>query len=86
MAFGNQIAMEETLELSLGRIFGVAPSLAVSQSRGKKESSKGVTTSTYLIQRATETYKRAQEALRLGDWARYGEETKQLGEILQQLN
>ena len=86
VAFGNQIAMEETLELSLGRIFGVAPSLAVSQSRGKKESSKGVTTSTYLIQRATETYRRAQEALRLGDWARYGEETKQLGEILQQLN
>ena len=86
VAFGNQIAMEETLELSLGRIFGVGPSLAASQSKGKKESSEGVTTNTYLIQRATETYKRAQEALRLGDWARYGEETKRLGEILQQLN
>ena len=85
VAFGNQIAMEETLELSLGRIFGVAPTLAFSQSTEKKESGKEVTTSTYLIQRATETYKRAQEAVRLGDWARYGEETKRLGEILQQL-
>ena len=58
----------------------------ITKSKGKIESREGVTTTTYLIQRATETYKRAQEALRLGDWARYGEETKRLGEILQQLN
>ena len=35
-----------------------------------------------LAQQAQETYQRALDAQRAGDWARYGEEIRRLGEIL----
>jgi uncharacterized membrane protein (UPF0182 family) len=35
---------------------------------------------------AQQHYERAMQAQREGDWARYGEEIKQLGELLKQMN
>jgi uncharacterized membrane protein (UPF0182 family) len=34
---------------------------------------------------ARDTYRRALEAQRAGDWARYGEEIKRLGELLERM-
>jgi uncharacterized membrane protein (UPF0182 family) len=81
VAFGNQIAMEETLEQSLQRIFGgraardKAPSSA-SEPAGKEKS---------LARQASERFARAQEHLRQGNWAGFGEELKRLESLLKEL-
>ena len=85
VAFGNSIAMEETLELALVRIFGgaVLPSeskIPAQLSQKKEESSINA-----LVQKANDYYQRAQSALRQGDWSRYGEEIKRLGDVLKEL-
>ncbi|MBI2623456.1 MAG: UPF0182 family protein [Candidatus Liptonbacteria bacterium] len=84
VAYENKIAMAETLEEGLMRIFGGAagarpqgittarPQAAPSQSfQGR-------------IQRAAAAYEEALRAQRDGDWARYGEAIKRLGNILKQ--
>jgi uncharacterized protein len=90
VAFGNQIAMEPTLEQSIQRIFGarirgeegVQPRGAEG---GKPEASVAATTLAPLAQRAWEAWQKGQEALRRGDWAAYGQAQKQVEENLRQL-
>ena len=82
VAYGNQIAMEETLDLSLARIFGSPATAPAAAANGRPRAQE---TEQSLIRDATETYNRAQSALKQGDWARYGEETRRLGDILQRL-
>jgi uncharacterized membrane protein (UPF0182 family) len=85
VAYGNQIAMEPTLEQSLARIFGgraapTAPAAVTApDGRAAGRPDRG------LPQRAWEIWTRAQEALRRGDWATYGAEQKRLEEILRAL-
>jgi uncharacterized membrane protein (UPF0182 family) len=84
VAYGNQIAMEPTLEQSLARIFGgrgpvaAAPAAAASPAGPAPGVSAGA-------QQAWEIWTRAQEALRRGDWAGYGAEQKRLEEALKAL-
>ena len=90
VAFGNQIAMEPTLEQSIQRIFGarIRGEEGV-QPRGadgsKPEPSVASTTLGPLAQRAWEAWQKGQEALRRGDWAAYGQAQKQVEENLRQL-
>jgi uncharacterized membrane protein (UPF0182 family) len=88
VAYGNQIAMEPTLEQSLARIFGgptpppaVAP--GVTPAPGAARPAPAALGAG--AQRALEIYNRAQEALRRGDWAQYGAEQKRLEEALRAL-
>jgi len=87
VAYGNQIAMEPTLEQALGRIFGArvkgdeSPRAAVTAGAPPAAG----TASRVLAQRAWDTWQKSQEALRRGDWAAYGIEQKQLEEILREL-
>jgi uncharacterized membrane protein (UPF0182 family) len=81
VAFGNQIAMEETLEQSLQRIFG---------GRGRRETTQVAMPEVTkgekgLASRALEHYMRAQESLRQGNWAGFGEELKRLEAILKEI-
>jgi uncharacterized membrane protein (UPF0182 family) len=82
VAFGNQIAMEETLEQSLQRIFG---------GRGSREttqvavSAKTAGEEKNLTKRALEHYTRSQEFLRQGNWAGFGEELKKLESLLKEM-
>ncbi len=82
VAYENKIAMEETLEEGLSKIFGsgtgakpqknmVAPQLPPTDDQDR-------------WRRASETYEEALRAQRDGDWARYGEAIRRLGEILKQ--
>ena len=83
VAFGNQIAMEETLEQSLQRIFGGKPSpqpmpqpaAATQASTAEKE----------LAGQALAHFSRAQELLRQGDWAGYGDELKKVETLLREM-
>jgi len=85
VAYENKIAMEETLEAGLAKIFG----MKTDQAKLIKEPSTAVMPvdvgAENLLQLASEAYDSALRAQRDGDWTRYGEEIKKLGEILNKL-
>ncbi|HEV2057245.1 MAG TPA: UPF0182 family protein [Methylomirabilota bacterium] len=88
VAFGNQIAMEPTLEQSLQRIFGGSiRGDEPTRARGAdgKPAPGTPTAMTGLVQRAWESWQRGQDALKRGDWTAYGQAQKQLEETLRQL-
>ena len=87
VAFGNAIAMEETLELSLRRIFGggatvreraggdVVPAAAATAESGDRR----------MIREALDHYRKAQDHLRQGNWGGYGDELKRMADLLERL-
>jgi uncharacterized membrane protein (UPF0182 family) len=87
VAYENKIAMEETLEASLARIFqgdvSVPTDLPMPTTAAPQlTETDQAPASPDLIRQAREAYDRAIQAQRDGDWARYGEEIKRLGTIL----
>ena len=83
VAYENKIAMEETLEASIARIFrgGIAapvPSTPVT-------AASPPTAVPGLIEQLRQAYEQAIEAQRQGDWAKYGDELKKLGGIIEDL-
>ena len=88
LATGNAIAMEPTLDLALARIYGT-PGLAGQPSPGAGQgptTAEGVPTLVaQLAREAREHFAQAGEALKAGDWARYGEKLKAVEETLQRL-
>jgi uncharacterized membrane protein (UPF0182 family) len=85
VAYGNQIAMEPTLEQSLARIFGGRQPVTAAAPPAAGAPSDGATGVRQLVQRAWESWTRAQDALRRSDWAAYGAEQKRLEEALRGL-
>jgi uncharacterized protein len=94
VAYENQIAMEETLEASIAKIFGAGmsgtqaqpgatPTIAPSSTTAAEQAASGVPEN--LIRDARDAYDRAIQAQRQGDWTKYGEEIKRLGGILENL-
>jgi uncharacterized protein len=86
VAYGNQIAMEPTLEQSLARIFGGRPATTVAAAPPRPGAPEPPSGLRALGQRAWEIWQRAQDALRRGDWAAYGAEQKRLEEALRALS
>jgi len=86
VAYGNQIAMEPTLEQSLARIFGGrAPSPPAEPTTARAAASSTPPALPALAQQALDIYLRSQDALRRGDFAAYGAEQKHLEEVLRAL-
>jgi uncharacterized membrane protein (UPF0182 family) len=88
----NRVVMEETLEQGLARLFGDergrplraaqepapgAPAAAAPSGRSDERED--------LIRRASDAWERAMAAQRAGDWARYGEQMREVGELLRRL-
>lgn len=90
VAYENQIAMAETLEESLSQIFkGELPQRdltgeAFVESADRPEVAGQATGD--LIQQAKAAYDRAIQAQKQGDWAKYGDELRRLGAIIDGLN
>ena len=83
VAYGNSIAMEENLELSLMRIFGGRGDLAhKEQSLAQPQTSKDIKT---LIRQVREHFDKARAASRQEDWSRYGQELKDLERAIQRI-
>ena len=90
VAYQNQIVMEDTLGLSLGRLFGpgagdASPTLVAAQAAPPAGAAAPVSApvgSLERAQQASEHYQRALRAQREGNWSLYGDEIQQLGEIL----
>lgn len=88
VAYENKIAMEETFEKGLSKIFGNDESGTPSPTPTNNQTSQPSsvkTNNTDLLQQAKDAYEAATAAQKEGDWAKYGEEIKQLGNILQKL-
>jgi uncharacterized protein len=82
VAFGDQVVMEENLELSLQRLFGgkkAAATVAGAVSADAKVSP------TQLAKEAMSIYERAINLQRQGNWAGYGEELRKLEQVLMQM-
>ncbi len=87
VAHGNQIAMEETLEAALARVFGGQARATVGARLAPGAAAPAVADSSLkvLATRAYDHYTRAQELLRQGNFAGYGEEVKRLESVLKEL-
>jgi uncharacterized membrane protein (UPF0182 family) len=85
VAHGNQIAMEETLEASLQAIFGRRPAVAAARPPDGAPRPPAGDGLGAVVGRAWEAWTRAQESLRRGDWAAYGDAQKRLEEALRAL-
>jgi uncharacterized membrane protein (UPF0182 family) len=86
VAYGNSLAMEENLELSLQRVFGgdlirerEASKVAAAAVPPRERSYRQI------AGEALAHYRRAQEFLRQGDWGSYGGELKKMEESLKAL-
>jgi uncharacterized membrane protein (UPF0182 family) len=94
VAAENKIAMEETLDQSIARIFGSAPSgiksveetmASASMPDAAAPEAPPPSNAQGLASQAKQHYDRAIQAQREGDWARYGDEIKRLGAVLEQM-
>ena len=90
VAFENRVAMEETLEAALARLFpgggaAAAPAAGAPGPAAPAPDAVGGETVEALVAEANAQYERGQAALRAGDFAAYGRETRALGETLRRL-
>ncbi len=83
VAFGNQIAMEETLEQSLDRIFGGR--IAAVQTKAAAAPSETAGAAKSLARDALNHFSRSQEYLKQGNWAAFGEELKTVERLLKEM-
>jgi uncharacterized membrane protein (UPF0182 family) len=94
VAYQDQIVMERTLDEGLARLFGAASrSRDTERSRESGPSTLSSTIEadegaplTALAAEARAHYERAIQAQRAGDWGKYGEEIRLLGETLQRMS
>jgi uncharacterized membrane protein (UPF0182 family) len=97
VAYEDRIVMEETLEASLARLFDGTPSRPAPdgefvQAPGEQPAPAAAARpaasapgAANLAAEARAHYDRAIAAQRAGDWSRYGEELRLLGEVLQRM-
>jgi hypothetical protein len=92
VAYSDHIVMESSLEAALNRIFGgataaapTAPAAGVAGTQPPALTPGATPDTQALIREANQHYERAQQLLRQGDWAGYGEETRKLGEVVKRL-
>jgi uncharacterized membrane protein (UPF0182 family) len=97
VAYEDRIVMEETLDASLARLFGTAaePPPQAPEGEGLRadgsapppsaEEAPPDASTAALAAQARAHYDRAIAAQRAGDWAKYGEEVRQLGEVLNRM-
>jgi hypothetical protein len=83
VAFGNQIAMEETLEQSLERIFGGR--IAAAQAKAAAAAPEAAGPAKDVARQALDHFTRSQEYLRQGNWAAFGEELKAVERLLKEM-
>ncbi|MBI4482461.1 MAG: UPF0182 family protein [Acidobacteria bacterium] len=80
VAHENKIAMEETLEMSLAQIFGASPERRPEVREAAAQIAPAERAD--LVAQAKQHYERALRAQREGHWATYGEEIRELGNVL----
>jgi hypothetical protein len=77
---GDKIVMEETVDKALEKLFDYKVKSEILNNKGLENTNKDY------IKKAKELYTEALEAQKQGDWAKYGECIKSLGDILNKIN
>jgi len=93
VAYSDNVVMEATLDAALSRIFGGAVSsgapgnaaAAATPSPSTPSGPPGAPDLQALAREANLHFERAQQLLRQGDWAGYGAEIKQVGEVIKRM-
>ena len=85
VAFGDRIAMEETLDQALQRIFGGKPAGESPQAPAAAAMAAPVKGDQSIARQALEHFQRSQELLKQGNWAGYGEELKRVENLLKEM-
>jgi hypothetical protein len=98
VAYEERIVMDATLEGAVGQLFGDRPlrpsipdSELVSDAAGASAGSEALPQTPSspenraLAAEARQHYDRAVQAQRAGDWAKYGEEIRALGQVLERM-
>jgi hypothetical protein len=98
VAYGNRIVMEATLDAAIARLFGEgvrggpakvapveAPATAAASSAPRAASAAAAVDLADLAAQARAHYERAVAAQKAGDWATYGDELRQLGQVLDRM-
>jgi uncharacterized protein len=84
-AFGDRIAMEETLDQALQQIFGGKPAGESPQAPAAAATAAPVKGDQSIARQALEHFQRSQELLKQGNWAGYGEELKRVENLLKEM-
>jgi uncharacterized membrane protein (UPF0182 family) len=84
VAFGDQVVMEENLELALQRLFGGKKTAAVVTAAGAVTTDSKASPAT-LAKEAMSIYEKATNLQRQGNWAGYGEELRKLEQVLKRM-
>ncbi len=82
VAFGDQVVMEENLELALQRLFGGKKAAIAEAATVTSDAQASPAT---LAKEAMAAYEKATTLQRQGNWAGYGEELRKLEQILKRL-
>jgi hypothetical protein len=85
VAFGSQIAMEETLEKSLQTVFGTKPPAQETPQVASASAPQAAPEDKNLAGQALEHFRRSQDFLKQGNWAGYGEELKKVEGLLREI-
>jgi uncharacterized protein len=85
VAFGDRIAMEETLDQALQRVFGSKSAGDVPQPSTAAAQATPVKGDQTLARQALDHFQRSQELLKQGNWAGYGEELKRVESLLKEM-
>ncbi len=94
VAYQNQVVMRETLDGALNELFGGSSAATdrpqdatLPMAAGTAPTAAAVSAEIRgLLEESRQRYESAMEAQRAGDWARYGDEIKRLGELLERLS
>jgi len=90
VAFGDEVVMEENLELALQRLFGAkkaatrAGAPAVESAAGAPAADSAASKAS-LAKEAMSIFERANNMQRQGDWSGYGEELRKLEQVLKRM-
>jgi uncharacterized membrane protein (UPF0182 family) len=82
VAFGDQVVMEENLELALQRLFGGKKAVVTVAGAVTTDAKSSPAT---LAKEAMSIYEKAINLQRQGNWAGYGEELRKLEQVLKQM-
>lgn len=82
VAFGDEVVMEENLELALQRLFGGKKTVGVAVPAATTDAKASPAT---LAREAMSIYEKAVTLQRQGNWAGYGEELRRLEQVLKRL-
>ncbi|MCB9557318.1 MAG: UPF0182 family protein [Deltaproteobacteria bacterium] len=86
VAFGNKLAMKNTLAEALKAVFGVRHAAVAKRSEGEDKTSPALTAAQGTVAaQALSAYRRAQQLVKSGDWAGYGKAQQDLGQLLERL-